>query len=109
VSDSLGELGAHLEAELKLEEPAEAAAGEPALQQAPNPASDLSADSPEAAPRKRRRRRRKPRSASHEARIDRYRHLVEDRGWIFAPPSPPRPVSWLFDDLTARQLESLAG
>lgn len=59
--------------------------------------------------KKKRRRRRKTISPAHEERIARYRQLVEDRGWIFAPPSPPQPVSWLFDDLTPGQLESLAG
>lgn len=58
---------------------------------------------------KRRRRRRKSTSPAHEERIARYQQLVEDRGWIFAPPSPPQPVSWLFDELTPGQLESLAG
>jgi len=68
------------------------------------------AEAASAAPKKkRRRRRRKTTSPAHEERIARYRQLVEDRGWIFAPPSPPQPVSWLFDDLTPGQLESLAG
>ena len=64
--------------------------------------------SPEGAPRKRRRRRRKLISPAHEERIARYRALVEDRGWIFAPPSPARPVSALFEHLTDNQVESLS-
>ena len=65
-------------------------------------------EEPLAAP-KRRRRRRNPPSPLHLARIERYRILVEERGWIFAPPSPPRPVSWLFEELSTNQIESLAG
>ena len=37
-----------------------------------------------------------------------YRLLVEDRGWIFAPPSPVLPVSALFKHLTDTQVESLS-
>ncbi|MGE0709788.1 MAG: hypothetical protein AB7N76_21795 [Planctomycetota bacterium] len=58
--------------------------------------------------RRRRRRRRKVTSPEHEARIARYRGLVEERGWIFAPPSPPQPLSYLFDELTQQQIESLS-
>lgn len=58
--------------------------------------------------RKRRRRRRKVISPAHEARIEAYRLLVEGRGWIFAPPSPPQPVSALFQHLTDTQVESLS-
>lgn len=59
-------------------------------------------------PKKKRRRRRKPPSPAHEARIEAYRALVEERGWIFAPPSPPQPVSALFQHLTDNQVESLS-
>lgn len=57
---------------------------------------------------KKRRRRRKLLSPAHEARIAAYRALVEDRGWIFSPPSPPQPVSALFQHLTDTQVESLS-
>lgn len=57
---------------------------------------------------KKRRRRRKLISPAHEARIEAYRALVEERGWIFAPPSPPQPVSALFQHLTDNQVESLS-
>ena len=59
----------------------------------------------------RRPRRRKSPSASpaHLARIESYRRLVEERGWIFNPPSPPLPLSALLVYLTGRQIESLAG
>jgi len=57
---------------------------------------------------KKRRRRRKLLSPAHEARIEAYRALVEDRGWIFSPPSPPQPVSALFQHLTDTQVESLS-
>lgn len=58
-------------------------------------------------PRKRR-RRRKLISPAHEARIAAYRGLVEDRGWIFSPPTPPQPVSALFVHLTDNQVASLS-
>jgi len=57
---------------------------------------------------KKRRRRRKLLSPAHEARIEAYRALVEERGWIFSPPSPPQPVSALFQHLTDTQVESLS-
>jgi hypothetical protein len=57
---------------------------------------------------KKRRRRRKLISPAHEARIEAYRALVEERGWIFSPPSPPQPVSALFQHLTDNQVESLS-
>lgn len=60
------------------------------------------------APPPKRRRRRKLLSPAHEARIEAYRSLVEDRGWIFAPPTPPLPVSALFKHLTDTQVESLS-
>lgn len=68
---------------------------------------EASQAAPEEAPRKRR-RRRKLISPAHEARIAEYRALVEGRGWIFAPPSPPQPVSALFKHLTDTQVESLS-
>lgn len=57
-----------------------------------------------------RRRRKSPTAnAAHLARIERYRQLVEERGWIFKPPSPPIPLSGLLEYLTGKQIESLAG
>lgn len=93
------------------DEPQEAPDDEPIEAEADDEPEAEAADEPEvvvAEPKKKRRRRRKPRSAAHEARIAQYRDLVADRGWIFAPPSPPQPVSWLFNELTRSQLESLS-
>jgi hypothetical protein len=58
-------------------------------------------------PRKRRKRRSPPKSAAHEARISEYRRRVEDRGWIFAPPTPELPISSLFEHLTVKQIVGL--
>lgn len=64
----------------------------------------------EGAPRKRKRRFNSPRASNaHLQRIEDYRALVEKRGWIFAPPSPPLPLSALLTHLTGKQIESLAG
>ncbi|RMG15051.1 MAG: hypothetical protein D6731_09325 [Planctomycetota bacterium] len=57
--------------------------------------------------RKRRKRTPPPKSPAHEARIEEYRRRVETRGWIFSPPTPEKPLSYLFDDLTVRQIVSL--
>ena len=72
------------------------------------PANEPAADDdiPQA-PRKRRKRRSPPKSAAHEARISEYRRRIEDRGWIFIPPTPERSISSLFDHLTVKQIVGL--
>lgn len=92
--------------DLERETPEEDASGEDEQRSGDSDDDEQAAAAPK---KKKRRRRRKTISPAHEERIARYRQLVEDRGWIFAPPSPPQPVSWLFDELTPGQLESLAG
>jgi hypothetical protein len=96
------------EAELDFEaDPVEAPSEAGENQSEPAPTEEVAeGDTPPK--RKRRKRRSPPKSPAHEARIAQYRALVETRGWIFAPPTPERPISYLFDDLTVKQIVTLS-
>ena len=44
-------------------------------------------------------------SPEHKARIEEYRRRIESGEGIFGPPSPERPVSYLFEHMTVGQIE----
>lgn len=41
------------------------------------------------------RRQREVLDADRAARIERYRAIVAERGWLFSEPTPAKPVAWL--------------
>ncbi len=77
------------------------------IHQPESPSFDSAAGEASEVPRKRRKRRSPPKSPAHEARISEYRRRIENRGWIFIPPTPERPISSLFEHLTVKQIVGL--